>query len=724
MNLVIVESPAKAKTISNFLSKDFKVVACYGHIRDLPKSKLGIDVENNFQPQYIIPTKARKTVNQLKKFSQKTENVILATDEDREGEAIAWHLTQALNFETWNIKRKTEDKKHVSSSKFHAPRVERIAFHEITKPAIENALKNPRHLNLDLVDAQQARRILDRLVGYKLSPFLWKKIFRGLSAGRVQSPALRLIVEREKERESFKEEKYYTITVSLSKLKGENIKSLIIEADLYKINDKVITAPGIKSKEEVSKIEKDLKNKNALVLEIKKQDVQRHPSAPFTTSTLQQSAWQILRFSVKKTMYLAQALYEGKDLGKGSEGLITYMRTDATNISPSALKAAHDFLEQNLGKEYTLSQPRIFKKKSRLIQEAHEAIRCTNPFYTPEKIKKYLTKDELSLYTLIWAKFLASQMPPAILERTTIIFESQTKNDKYAFKNSYYHLNFDGFFRLYHYSKPKNLQEIPDLSPKEELKIIKINPKEHLTQPPPRYNDASLVKTLENFGIGRPSTYAPIISVLEQRGYVSRDKNKSFEPTEIGILVNNVLTEHFTDIVDYQFTSKIEEKLDNIAEGKLNWTQVIKEFYEPFENNLEKKYDEVSKEDLAPVIETKERCPQCGNKLVIKLGRFGKFLACSSWPQCSYTQSINNEPLMKCPQCETGEIVKKRSKKGQMFYACSNWPQCEFSSSYKPTGEKCSQCGKALVETKTKIKCSNRSCHYEKPKKENYSESE
>lgn len=710
MSLVIVESPAKAKTISSFLGKDFEVVACYGHIRDLPKSKLGIDLENNFTPQYIIPVKARKTVNQLKKLRKKNKDIILATDEDREGEAIAFHLTEALDLQKEATKR--------------------IVFHEITKTAIEEALKKPRNINLNLVDAQQARRILDRLVGYKLSPFLWKKIFRGLSAGRVQSPALRLIVEREKERESFKEEKYYTIIASLikqdlnKKEKNKQTENKAIEAELYKINDKPLPKPGIKSKEEVSKIKKDLEDKNALISNLETKKVQRHSAAPFTTSTLQQSSWQILHFSAKKTMYLAQSLYEGKNLGKGSVGLITYMRTDSINISPVALKAAHNFLKDNFGSEYTLAQPRIFKKRSRLTQEAHEAIRCTDPFYTPEKVKKYLTKDELSLYTLIWARFLASQMPSAILEKTSITTECQTEKNKYLFRNNFYHLDFDGFFRVYPYSKPSNLQEKPNLSLNEEMKVVKITSKEHLTQPPPRYNDASLVKTLESFGIGRPSTYAAIISVLEQRGYVSRDKGKSFIPTEIGTLVNNVLIKHFPNIVDYKFTSKIEEKLDNIAEGKLNWTDTVKEFYEPFATNLEKKYEEVSKEDLAPVVETDEICPKCGSKLVLKLGRFGKFLACSKWPECSFTKPISDNILMKCPQCGKGDIIKKRNKRGQMFYACSRWPECDFASSYKPTGEKCPLCGKPLVETKTKIKCSNRNCNYEKIKKENNSEPE
>jgi len=699
MNLVIVESPTKAKSISHFLGKNFKVVACYGHIRDLPKSKLGIDIENNFTPHYIIPVRARKKVNELKKLAKKSDQIILASDEDREGEAIAFHLTQALDLE-----------KQI---------VERIVFHEITKPAIENAIKNPRDINLNLVNAQQTRRILDRLVGYELSPFLWKKIFRGLSAGRVQSPALRLIAEREKERESFKEEKYYSISAILKK-QGTNNE---FEFDLHKVNNKPLPKPGIKSEKEVSKIKEDLEKRNAYVLDIETKKVKRHSTAPFTTSTLQQSSWQLLHFSAKKTMYLAQSLYEGKNLGKGPVGLITYMRTDSTNLSAIALKAAHDFLETNLGKEYTLPQARIFKKRSRLAQEAHEAIRCTDPFYTPEKIKKYLTKDELSLYALIWARFLASQMPSAILEKTSISVECQGKQDKYLFKNNFYNLDFDGFFRIYPYSKPSDLQEKPHLNSREKLKIKKIVPKEHLTQPPPRYNDASLVKTLESFGIGRPSTYAPIISVLEYRGYVARDKSKFFIPTEIGILVNSVLVKHFPNIVDYKFTSQIEEKLDDIAKGRLDWVNMVSEFYKPFKDNLEKKYVEVSKEDLAPVIETKEKCPKCGNNLVLKLGRFGKFLACSDWPKCSFTKSINNEFSMKCPQCKIGDIIMKRNKRGQMFYACSRWPECDFASSYKPTGGNCPKCGKPLVETKTKIKCSNRNCNYEIPKTKNNSES-
>lgn len=701
MQLVIVESPTKAKSISHFLGKEFKVIASYGHVRDLPKSKLGIDVEKGFAPHYIIPTKARKKLNEIKKLAKESEKIILATDEDREGEAIAFHLTQALD---------GKPKKFT-----------RIAFHEITEPAIKAAMQNPRDINLSLVDAQQARRILDRLVGYELSPFLWKKIFRGLSAGRVQSPALRLIVEREKEKDAFQAEKYYTVSASLEESASE--KEWIF--DLQKINDRPLPKPGIATKKEADKIQKDLRGKSGYVLEMETKNVNRHAAAPFTTSTLQQSAWQILHFSAKKTMRLAQSLYEGKSLGTGASslspggpvGLITYMRTDSTNISPIALKAARDFIKQNWGEKYVLPQPRLFKKPSRLAQEAHEAIRCTDPFYSPEKIKKYLAKDEWALYTLIWSRFIASQMPSAILEKTSVSVNFPDQPDKYLFKNNFYALAFDGFFHAYPYSRPVNLSEKPSFAVNEKLKVKKVVVQEHLTQPPARYNDASLVKTLESFGIGRPSTYAPIISVLEYRGYVLRDKSRSFIPTEVGVLVNDVLTKHFTDIVDYKFTSQVEAKLDDIAAGKLAWVGVVEEFYQPFKENLEKKYSEVSKEELAPPVESDEKCPKCDHPLVIKLGRFGRFLACSNWPKCSFTKSINSEELsMKCPKCKTGDVVMKRNKKGQMFYACSRWPDCDFASSYRPTGQNCPQCQAPLVETKTKIKCSNKNCDYETSK--------
>lgn len=700
MNLVIVESPTKASTISTFLKGNFKVVSCKGHIRDLPKSKLGIDIENNFTPSYIIPLKAKKTVNQLKKEAEKAEKIILATDEDREGEAIAWHLVEALAL---------KDKPY-----------ERIVFHEITKPAIEEALKNPREINLNLVNAQQSRRILDRLVGYELSPFLWKKLFRGLSAGRVQSPALRLIVEREKERQLFKPEEYYTLEAFFYKDNKDNdFKSI-----LFKINNKVLQKTEINSKKQAEQIKKAIDKNKGVVIDIKKEKIIRSPLPPFITSTLQQTAFQIFRYPAKKTMQIAQALYEGKNIGKERVGLITYMRTDSYNISSLALKNCHDFIRQNFTKEYQIDNYRLFKYRSKLAQEAHEAIRPTNPFLTPEKIKPYLSKEEFNLYRLIWERFIASQLKPAEIEKTEILIEviGEDKN-KYLFKSSFLSLIFDGFFKVYSYNKPKEISlNFFSISLQDILAIKKIEIKQHFTLPPPRYNDASLIKALENYGIGRPSTYAPIINVLFERGYVKRDENKALMPTEIGFLVADLLIKHFPQIVDYNFTSYLEEQLDKVALAQVDWKLVIRDFYFPFKENLELKYQEVSKEELTPKEKIEEKCPLCGNDLVIKYGKFGKFIACSNWPQCKYTKSLNNnnkETDIPCPVCKKGKVVIKTNKKGKIFYACSRYPDCNFVSSYKPIQENCPLCGSYLVETKTKIKCSNKNCSYERDKKEN-----
>lgn len=695
MNLVIVESPTKAKTIAHFLEGKFKVVASYGHVRDLPKSKLGIDVENQFTPTYIIPKKSQKKVNELKKIAQKAKEVILATDEDREGEAIAWHLSQILELNN---------------------NPQRIVFHEITDSAIKTALQHPRNINMDLVNAQQARRILDRLVGYELSPFLWKKVFRGLSAGRVQSPALRLIVEREKERLAFKQEKYFSISTLMSLVKKPQEQ---FPADLWKINNQSLPLPGIKNQEIAEEIKKDLENKIGFIKDIKITPNKNSPLPPFTTSTLQQASWQNYRFPAKKTMFLAQSLYEGKDLGNGPIGLITYMRTDSLNIAPQAILKAQEFLKNNYGDNYVLPKPRFFKSRSRLAQEAHEAIRPTDPSLEPEKIKKYLSPDEFKLYHLIWARFMASQMPEAIIQRTSLIIEVAGHKDQYLLQTNFYKLIFDGFLKVYPFQKLPDFQNhLPQFALHNQVKVNEVLIKEHLTQPPPRYNDATLVKTLEAYGIGRPSTYAPIISVLQERGYITRDKNKALEPTEIGILVNDLLVKHFFDIVDYQFTSQIEEKLDDIAQGKLSWPKAIDEFYQPFKKNLENKYEEVSKDEISPTETLKEKCPLCGKPLVIRWGKYGKFISCSDWPKCKYTGSLNPPEKLNifCPKCHQGEVVIKRSKKGKMFYACSRWPDCDFTSSLKPTGENCPQCGSFLVETKIKIKCSNKECDYEIPK--------
>ncbi|MGB9681049.1 MAG: type I DNA topoisomerase [Minisyncoccia bacterium] len=673
MKLAIVESPTKAKTIAQFLKGNFKVIATYGHIRDLPKSKLGVDVENNFTPHYVIPKKARKIINLLKKTAQKAEEIYLATDPDREGEAIAYHLVETLNL---------KDKPY-----------KRIIFHEITPLAINKALENPTDLNFNLVNAQQARRILDRLVGYELSPFLWKKVIRGLSAGRVQSPALRLIVERERERINFKTEKYFKIFgIFLNKEKKE------LEAELIKINDKTIEKPGLKDEKQIEEIKKELLKSNSKIIKIEKEIIKKNPSPPFTTSTLQQSAYQIFKFSAKKTMLLAQALYEGKKIGKEAVGLITYMRTDSTHLSPLALESAKKFLKENFGDKYILEKHRQFKSRSRLAQEAHEAIRPTDPYNTPEKVKPYLTPDEFKLYQLIWQRFLASQMPEAIFEKEIILIESQSENN-YLFKKVFQQLIFDGFLKIYPYSQIKT-EFFGNLTENESLNLKDVKITEHFTQPPPRYNDASLVKTLEKYGIGRPSTYAPIISILLERGYVLRDQNKAFYPTEIGFIVNDLLVNHFPEIIDYQFTSQMEENLDLIAQGEKNWQAVLKNFYFPFKEHLLKKEKEVKKGEIAPLIYLEEKCPLCQNKLVSRLGRYGRFITCEKWPQCPYKKNINQELPISCPLCQKGKVVIKKNKKGKIFYACSEWPNCNFLSSYPPLEEKCPLCGHYLIKTK------------------------
>ncbi|MBZ1348933.1 MAG: type I DNA topoisomerase [Candidatus Liptonbacteria bacterium] len=661
MNLIIVESPTKASTISRFLGKDFKVESSYGHIRDLPKSKLGIDLENNFEPQYIIPVKAKKKVSLLKKEAEKAERVILATDEDREGEAIAFHLIEALGLNQKKIE------------------IKRIVFHEITDKAIKQALKNSRDIDINMVNSQQARRILDRLVGYKLSPFLWKKIMSRLSAGRVQSAALKLIVERENEIKKFKTEEYWSIVATLFKIKN-------IETILYKINNETIPKLGIKTKEEAEKIVKDLEKCEFKILEIKTKELKKNPLPPFTTSTLQQEASKRLRFSAKQTMIFAQGLYEN--------GLITYHRTDSLNMSKDALSATQKWIEKNLGKEYLLPSFRFFKTKSKLAQEAHEAIRPTRPDLTPEKLNEQvnikLEKNGVRLYDLIWRRFIASQLPQACFNSTRVEIKAEnplnsTSYILYATGNI---LKFDGFLKIW----PTQFEEkeLPQLKENEDLKLIKVDSFQHFTEPPARYNEASLIKTLEEYGIGRPSTYAPIISVLQGRNYTEKDENRRFKPTEIGELVNKILTNHFPKIVDIQFTAEMEEKLDKIAEGKEEWQKIVGEFYWPFAENLEKKYEEVEKQKIEE--KTEEICEKCNSPMIIKYGRFGKFLACSKFPECKNTKNINtsfkitdNEGnAMRCPQCPEGIIVRKKTKKGRFFYGCDKYPACKYASWSNP----------------------------------------
>ena len=669
--LLIVESPTKSKTLQKFLDKNYSVISSYGHIRDLPQKKLGIDIEKDFKPEYVIPEKAKKQVKELKERLKKSKQVILATDEDREGEAIAFHLAEILELKN----------------------PQRIVFHEITKSAIEKALKKPRKININLVYAQQTRRILDRLVGYKLSPFLWKTIARGLSAGRVQSVALRLVAEREKEIESFKKYEYWTITGIF--LQDKAVSDRKIEALLIKKQGKNIAKLGIINKEEAEKIRLDLKHKDYQVINIENKEIKKYPRPPFTTSTLQQESWQKLYFSAKKTMLLAQKLYE--------KGLITYHRTDSLNISEQSQKTAENFIKKNYGKEYYPAIVRIYKTKSKTAQEAHEAIRPTEPNKTPS-----LDEQQFKLYNLIWQRFIASQMKEACLNSLSIHIES--KDSKYTFKANGQTIMFDGFLRVY----PTKLEEkqLPGLKKGENLKLEKIDALQHFTQPPARYNEASLIKTLEKEGIGRPSTYAPILDTLQKRNYVEKNENKGLQPTEIGVLVNDTLVKHFPKIVDIKFTANMEENLDKIAKNQEKWTKVLEDFYDPFAKRLKEKGKLVSKRDL--IKETEKICPKCGASLLMRWSRYGKFYGCSNYPKCKYIEKTKKPSLdIKCPKCAQGEIVEKRTRKGKIFYGCANWPDCDFALWDKPTKELCPECGSLLVEKGKKIVCSSKDCDFQ-----------
>ena len=667
MTLVIVESPTKAKTIQKFLSSDYVVESSFGHIRDLPKSELGVDTEHDYTPHYIIPTKARKRVTELKKQSEKTDSVILATDEDREGEAIAWHLTEALGLDAANTKR--------------------IVFHEITKSAIEAALHNPREIKMDLVDAQQARRILDRLVGYKLSPFLWKKVTRGLSAGRVQSVAVRLIVDREREIEKFVADEYWTVDAELKK---ENNN---FTASLYAKDEKTIEKLGIKSKTDSDKILSDLEGAEYKVVSVDRKETKRNPLPPFTTSTLQQDASRRFGMAARATMSIAQSLYE--------RGHITYHRTDSLSLSGQSLGAAKQFIEKEFGANY--HSPRTFKTRSKGAQEAHEAIRPTRPEKKPDSLK--LDPRQKKLYDIIWRRFVASQMAQAVFDATTVDISA----NNYTFRSNGSMLKFDGFLKIYPMKFEEN--ELPELNENDTLDLIRLTPDQHFTQPPARYSEATLIKELEKNGIGRPSTYAPIISTIQDRNYVEKNDQKKFQPTEIGVTVNDLLVEHFPQIVDINFTAKMEAELDDVAEGKKQWVPVIRAFYEPFEKLLEEKYEEVEKK--SPAVETDKICPQCGKGIIIRFGRFGKFYACSGFPECRHTEPLEKKETnldIKCPKCIEGDIVEKRTKRKVIFYGCNKYPSCDFALWDKPTGDKCEKCGSLLVEKKKKIQCSNKEC--------------
>jgi DNA topoisomerase I len=680
-NLIIVESPAKAKTIEKFLGKNYKVKASIGHIRDLPKSKLGVDIEDNFNPSYITIRGKASIANELKKEAKKSEKVFLATDPDREGEAISWHLAYILGLD--------ENEKN------------RIEFNEITKEAVRNAIKNPRKIDKNLVDAQQARRVLDRLVGYKISPILWAKVRKGLSAGRVQSVATKMICDRESEIEKFIPQEYWSISLNAQNSNKENISFELSGNKNKKIE--------IKNEEQSSKILSDIKGKNLQVKKIEKKNRKKAAYRPFTTSTLQQEAANKLGFTTKKTMQLAQQLYEGISVkGKGTLGLITYMRTDSQRISSEAQAFAKEHIISKYGNKYYKAYG--YKQTGKNVQDAHECIRPSHIELEPMELENSLNKDQYKLYRLIYSRFIACMMQDALYEQQSI----NADIDDYNFKANGSKLLFDGFLRVYDYSTSEE-NILPSVEENEILKVKKILPKQHFTQPPARYNEASLVKTLEELGIGRPSTYSSIISTIQDRGYVEK-KQKNLFPTELGKVVTNLLEEYFNQIVDLEFTADIEGKLDTVAEGKDAWKEVVSNFYKPIEHDLEIASKEIERINMDE--ETDEVCELCGNKMVIKHGRFGKFMACSNYPECKNTKPILQKTGMKCPKCGEGDVIIRKTKRGKIFYGCSSYPKCDFVSWNKPTGELCPQCNSPLAETDKKSKyktaCTNKECKYKK----------
>lgn len=641
--VLIVESPAKGKTIESYLGKGYKVVASYGHVRDLPKSKLGIDVENDFEPQYMVPRGSAARIKTLKNATKDADTILLATDLDREGEAIAWHLAAILE--------PTEKQA-----------MKRITFSEITKSALEDAVAHPRDINQNLVDAQQARRVLDRLVGYSLSPVLWKKVRYGLSAGRVQSVALKFITDREKEIEAFNSEEYWSIEARFK------VKNGGLSANLISITGDKIALDNAK---DTQAIVDSLKTDEYTVLDVEKKPLRRTPPAPFTTSTLQQDAYRRLGFGARRTMRAAQSLYEA--------GLISYMRTDSVTLSEQALASIAKYISTELGKDYGLAKPRVHKTKSRGAQEAHEAIRPTNPERAPHTITD-LSGDEAKLYNLIWQRTLASQMAVAEFEQTKINIQAQ-KTDA-LLRASGRVLVFDGFTKIYPPQSKEEAPLLPDVAADEKLTLIDAIGEQHFTQPPARYSEATLVKKLEEAGIGRPSTYAPTIATIISRGYVLNE-DKRLVPQPVGMVVSDLLAENFDFVTEAEFTAKMEDKLDEVAAGKQAWKPVIRDYYEPMHKLIEEKEQSIKKVEL-PVIETDEKCELCGKTMVIKSGRFGQFLACSGWPDCKNAKPILKKTGVECPQCKEGEVVERKTKKGRRFWGCSRYPDCDYATWTKP----------------------------------------
>ena len=689
--LVIVESPAKARTLSKILGTGYSLKATLGHIRDLPRSRLGVDIENSFAPKYVMLRKRGNIVQELKQAVKTAPTVYLATDPDREGEAIAWHIAEV--------------------TKSGKTPYRRVVFHEITKEAITRAFKTPRSIDMQLVNAQQARRVLDRLVGYKLSPLLWQKVRKGLSAGRVQSVALRIVADREREINSFVTVEYWTIEAELTK-KILTAKSAAFRAMLVGLASG--TKLEIHNQPEADAIKEELQPADYSVGKVKTKKVTRRPAPPFITSTLQQEAWRKLRFSAKQTMAIAQQLYEGLTVGdEGIVGLITYMRTDSTRVARSAVAEAREFIIDKYGAEFIPPHARSFFRRAKAAQEAHEAIRPTKIWRQPSLIRPYLNADQLKLYQLIWQRMVASQMTAAYFDNTTIDIEARcpASRTKYLFRTSSSVNTFPGFMVLYTEGRDEEEKKSPPLPPLEksdELKLLGLFPQQHFTQPPPRFTEATLIKMLEQWGIGRPSTYAPILSTIQEREYVVK-ANGTFRPTELGSVVSDLLVQHFPDIVDIKFTAHLEDELDKVAHENKDWVHVVQDFYTPFEKDLQNASRLMEKVKLAEEL-TDETCPECGKPLVIKTGRYGKFMACSGYPECKYTKSFQVKTGVKCPQCD-GEIVKKRSKKGRAFYGCSNWPKCDFATNLKPLPQPCPKCGGLLtVYRKNWTKCSK--CEY------------
>ncbi|MGV6938370.1 type I DNA topoisomerase [Paenibacillus sp. CMM36] len=671
-SLVIVESPSKAKTIGKYLGSKYIVKASMGHIRDLPKSQIGVEVENDFNPKYITIRGKGSILKELKDARKKVKKVYLAADPDREGEAIAWHLAHALELDD------TADC--------------RVVFNEITKQAVKDAFKTPRKINMDLVNAQQARRILDRLVGYKISPLLWKKVKKGLSAGRVQSVAVKIILDRENEISEFVPEEYWTITAKLA------IKDSTFEAKFHKLRGE---KKELSSEADVQEVLEAIGKSPYKVRDVKEKERLRNPSPPFTTSSLQQEAARKLNFRASKTMSVAQQLYEGVDLGKeGTVGLITYMRTDSTRIAASAQEEAKELIIQKYGEAFVPETPRQYSKKAANAQDAHEAIRPTSALREPETVKPFMSRDQFRLYKLVWERFMASQMASAIMDTLSVDIEA----GETIFRAAGSKVRFPGFMKVYVEGNDDGKTEedklLPPLQPGDKLKKEAVEPKQHFTQPPPRYTEARLVKTLEELGIGRPSTYAPTLETIQKRGYVAIEEKKFF-PTELGELVIEQMEEFFPEILNVEFTAHMEGDLDHVEEGEGNWVKVLSDFYESFEKRLEVAEEEMKeieiKDEVSDVI-----CDKCGSQMVYKLGRFGKFLACSAFPDCRNTKPIVKDIGIDCPTCGEGHVVERRSKKGRIFYGCDRYPECDFVSWDKPSIKPCPSCSSLMVEKRTK----------------------